>query len=71
MLSKERIIWHLDVPVCRILSGLKIHLRTINMAEVWQMCYFFKCEAPELPSVMWNMIKKRKRRDPKWQKLKA
>lgn len=68
MLSRERIIWHLDVPVCRILSGLRIHLWAMDVQEMWQLCYAFKCDTPEkLLHVMWDMIKKRKRKDSTWQ----
>lgn len=67
MLSRERIIWHLDVPVCRILSGLRTHLRIIGLTEMWKLCYALKCDTPEkLAAVMWDMIKKRQRKDSTW-----
>jgi hypothetical protein len=68
MLSRERIMWHLDVPICRILHGLKIHLATISMNELWQLCYTMKCEVPaHLLDIMWDMIQKRQRKDSTWQ----
>jgi len=67
MLSRERIIWHLDVPVCRTLTGLRIHLKVIGLAELWHLCYALKCDSLEkLAAVMWDVIKKRQRKDPKW-----
>jgi len=57
---KERVKWHLEVPVCRILRGLKIHLATISLSERWQLCYYLKCSSVEgLCKTMWAMIKAR------------
>jgi len=68
MLSRERIIWHLDTPVCRILSGLRIHLWAMGLSEMWELCYALGCDSPEkLLAAMWDMIKKRKRKDSTWQ----
>ena len=54
----NRLMWHLTVPVCRTLYGLKIHIATISLCERWQLCYLFGVnEAPELVRILWNMIK--------------
>ena len=60
--KRKRIEWHLDVPVCRILRGLKIHLSVINLSELWRLCYWLNCDSAEsLCKTMWAMIKGRKR----------
>jgi len=68
MLSRERIIWHLDTPVCEIMSGVRIHIKVIGLRKMWELCYALRCDSPEvLVARMWNMIKKRKRKDSTWQ----
>ena len=61
-ISKERVQWHLEVPVCRILRGLKTHLAVINLGERWRLCWYFGVETTEvLVKQMWARIKDRKR----------
>jgi len=60
--ADSRIQWHLDVPVCRILIGLKIHLATIGICEIWQLCWHLKCQSiEELTKKMWAMIKAKRK----------
>jgi len=60
--TKKRIQWHLDVPVCRTLRGLRTHLGFINMGELWQLAYHLECDSVEsLTKKMWAMIKGRKK----------
>ena len=42
-LSRERIIWHLSVPVCEILSGVRTHVQFMSLLEQWKMCYSLRC----------------------------
>jgi len=61
-ISKERVQWHLDVPVCRILRGLKTHLAVIGLGERWRLCLYFGVDSAEkLVKQMWARIKDRKR----------
>lgn len=70
-LTREEILVHLDTPVCEIMSGVRTHIRHLSLREVWQLCYALRCRIPdELPAVMWDMIKKRKRKDSGWLNLK-
>jgi len=58
----ERVDWHLDVPVCEMLSGLKIHLACCGMAERWHLCFILRCTTTEqLCKEMWARIKARKK----------
>ena len=67
-LSREEVMAHLDRPVCETLMGLRIHLQVIGLLKTWELCYALKRESPEkLLAVMWDMIKKRKRKDSTWQ----
>jgi len=59
-MKRERILWHLGVPACRVLRGLKIHLRTISLLELGALCYYFKVNSIDhLEKKMWSIIKKR------------
>jgi hypothetical protein len=70
-LTRERIIWHLSVPVCEIMSGVRTHIRHLGLCEVWKLCYALRCRTPdELPAVMWKLIKQHNRKDSTWQNLK-
>ena len=67
-MCRERIIWHLGGPVCRVRMGIKAHIKAIGYLEAWRLCYALKCGSLEaLEKTMWNMIKKR-RKDSTWQK---
>ena len=66
-MSKERIDYHLDSPVCRVRMGIKTHIAAIGYLEAWRLCYALKCYSLEtLEKIMWSMIKKRKRKDSQW-----
>lgn len=43
----KRVQWHLDIPVCRILAGLKIHIVTISFKERLRLFYWLGCESAE------------------------
>ena len=65
-LTRERLIWHLETPVCRIMSGVRTHVLHLSLKELWALCYALKCDSAEqLTAVMWDMIQKRKRKDVK------
>lgn len=67
-LSRAEIIAHLDAPVCGIMSGVRIHVQTISLSTQWKLCYTLHCDSPEkLTAVMWDMVKKRKRKDSTWE----
>lgn len=69
-LSRAEIIAHLDTPVCEIMSGVRIHLQAIGLRRTWELCYALHSGTPEkLAAVMWDMIKKRKRKDSTWENL--
>lgn len=60
--ADERVAWHLTVPVCRILRGLKTHLSLLSLKERGRLCYLFRCETvKQLERVMWELIKLRKK----------
>ena len=42
-LTREEIIVHLDTPVCGIMSGVRIHVQTIGLLKMWQLCYALRC----------------------------
>lgn len=65
--SKERILAHMDMPICVILKGLKIHIKAIGYVEAWRLCYALKCHSmEELEKTMWSIIQKRQRKDSGW-----
>jgi hypothetical protein len=54
----ERIKCHLEVPCCRTLTGLRIHLAAIGLAEMWQLCFWLKCRTPKaLERKMWRLVR--------------
>ena len=55
----QRLSWHLSVPCCRILSGLKRHLSFISFGEKWLLCFHLRCEPNSLHKVLWSRIKGR------------
>ena len=68
-ISEERVQWHLDVPVCRILRGLKIHLTFVSLGERWRLCWYFDVETTEaLAKQMWARIKGRKEKQKGYEK---
>jgi len=62
-IADNKLEWHLDVPVCRTLRGLAIHLSLIGLGEVQRLCYELRCEGLiELTKQMWAMEKNRRRK---------
>lgn len=60
-MTQERIKWHLDVPVCRTLTGLRIHLGIISLGELNGLCFLLKCDSIAALTVkMWDTIKLKK-----------
>lgn len=58
----KRVQWHLDVPVCRILAGLKIHIAALGLKERMWLFYLLGCEtADELANIMWQLIRLQKK----------
>ena len=58
MQLSERVKWHLSIPVCRTLSGLRIHLRHTGLYERQWLCWYFMCDSmDELERRMWKAIK--------------
>ena len=59
----NRVEWHLDVPACRTLRGLKIHIDTIGLREAWWLCYQCNCDSlKQLVAVMWQLIRLRRKK---------
>ena len=59
--GQKQILWHLSVPVCRTLSGIKIHIATISLRERWDLCYILGCSSAEsLVKRMWGIIRDKK-----------
>ena len=58
----KRVQWHLDIPVCRILAGIKAHVAAINIAERFWLFYHLGCEtAEDLVRIMWELIRLRRK----------
>lgn len=58
MQLSERVEWHLSIPVCRTLSGLRRHLTYTGLYERQRLCWYFMCDSmQELESRMWTAIK--------------
>ena len=56
----KRVQWHLDVPVCRILAGIKNHIAALGLRERMWLSYHLGCEtAEELALIMWGLIRLR------------
>jgi len=59
-MTRERVQWHLDVPVCSTWHGLTRHLYILSMGELWELCFYFKAVSlSDLRKRMWAIIKKR------------
>jgi len=58
--EKKLVEWHLDIPVCRILTGIKIHLRLISISDTQLLCRYFNCSVTELTENFWAMMKRPK-----------
>ena len=52
-----RCLWHLQVPVCRTLRGVKTHLRLIGLADVQLLVRYFSCSADDLVARFWCCVK--------------
>jgi hypothetical protein len=62
MPNYNEILWHLDVPVCQILGGVREHIKAIGLKWAWQLCFALKCDGLDaLTEKLWSMIKRRKR----------
>ena len=56
----RRIQWHLDIPVCSILAGIKAHVAAISIAERFWLFYQLGCEtAEDLVLIMRQLIRLR------------
>jgi hypothetical protein len=54
----ERIKWHLEVPCCRTLTGLRIHLAAIGLSEAWHLLWWLRCDSFEaLERKMWRLVR--------------
>ena len=64
-MTQERINWHLDLPVCRTLRGLKEHLHwlfLLNLRELLALQYAYSVdETRYLVHHMWENIKENKK----------
>lgn len=56
--EQKRVQYHLDVPVCRLLSGIKRHIELIGMDDLSLLCQAMSCSVGEVAEVMYR--KKRK-----------
>ena len=43
----HRMQWHLDLPVCEILKGIKTHVAALSMKERFWLFYHLGCESAE------------------------
>ena len=58
----RRVQWHLDVPVCRILSGIRAHVAALSMKERFWLYYHLGCETTEeLVLIMRELIRLRRK----------
>lgn len=58
----KRVKWHLDIPVCSILAGIKAHVAAISMKERFWLFYHLGCEtAEDLVLIMWQLIRLRRK----------
>lgn len=56
----KRVQWHLDVPVCRILAGVKNHIAALSLKErMWLFCHIGGDTPDELALIMWELIRLR------------
>ena len=56
----DRIIWHVKIPVCETLRGVKEHLKAIGMRDGNWLAYYLKCDLDELHRRIWQLVKQRK-----------
>jgi len=58
----KRVQWHLDIPVCGILEGVRTHIAAISYNERWLLFYWLDCKsAEELVKLMWALIRLRRK----------
>ena len=58
----KRVQWHLDVPVCSILAGIKAHVAAISINERFWLFYHLGCEtAEDLVRIIWELIRLRRK----------
>jgi len=58
----KRVQWHLGVPACKILEGVKNHVAAISYNERWFLFYWLGCKsAEELVALMWALIRLRRK----------
>lgn len=59
-MDKERLEWHLSIPVCRIMSGARQHLSIIDFNELRLLCQHFNCSCENVAEKFWLEIQKRR-----------
>lgn len=57
--EKERINWHLNLPVCRILRGIKLHVANMSFVDSGLLCRYFNCSYSELIEIFWSVKNKK------------
>jgi len=58
----KRVHWHLDLPVCRILSGIKAHIAACSLKERFWLYYHLGGETvDELALIMRELIRLRRK----------
>ena len=60
-----RINWHLEIPACRILAGIRRHLTLASMEDLSILCRFFGTNIEGLEERFWTWMKigRRKQKD--------
>jgi len=57
--EQKRVRWHMDVPVCRLRSGIKRHIALIGMDDLSLLCRAMNCSASEVARAMFETKRKK------------
>lgn len=56
--EQKRVQWHLDVPACRLLSGIKRHIELISIDDLSLLCRAMSCSVSEIAEVIYRAKRK-------------
>ena len=60
--EKKRIEWHLNVPCCETLAGVREHVGHISLADWWLLARYFDCESIfEAIRPYWHAVKENRK----------
>ncbi|MFA5553490.1 MAG: hypothetical protein WDA68_02900 [Phycisphaerae bacterium] len=54
----KRVAWHLNIPFCKTLRNIRVHIRLVSFDDLRLLLSQFNCSLEELPKRFFGAVKK-------------